>query len=69
MTYGSERVSAGHAVRTAHHVDVVAGRQLADLEQQDGGVVNEDQGVDQRQGEHDDGLFPNEFFMNIRRES
>ena len=46
MTYGSERVSAGHAVRTAHHVDVVAGRQLADLEQQDGGVVNEDQGVD-----------------------
>lgn len=46
-TYGADRVAFGNPVRTTDHMQVISGRQLANFQQQDGRIVDEQQGVHQ----------------------
>ncbi len=51
FAYGSDRVAPGNAIRTADDVQVIPGRHLADLQEQNGSVVDKQKSVDQRQSE------------------
>jgi hypothetical protein len=51
FAYGSDRVAPGNAIGTADDVQVIPGRHLADLQEQNGSIVDKQKSVDQRQSE------------------
>lgn len=56
-TYRSDRIAFGNPVRASDDMQIISGWQLANFQEQNGRVVDEQQGIDQRQSEGHNSLF------------